>query len=310
MTNTLQIATSSKNKRIVFFGNERLVSGLKKTEAPILQGLISRDYTVVAIVSHHTESNSRNQRELEVAKIAKQHNIPLFLPGNPSDIASELKALNADIAILVAYGRIIRQEIIDIFPQGIINIHPSLLPRYRGPTPIESAILNGDTETGVSIMQLSAGMDEGPVYAQETLILTGTETKFELYSKLLPLTEQLFFDTLPAILDESLQPQPQDPTQVTYSHLFTKADSVFHPHALSANEAERKVRAHLGFPKTKFTIFHQPVIITKAHVVHQKEIPLDIECRDGNFLRIDELIAANGKTMAAQAFMNGYAAGA
>lgn len=310
MTNTLQTATSSKNKRIVFFGNERLVSGLKHTTAPILNGLIERGYTVVGVVSHYNYSQSRNQRELEVANIAAKHNIPLFLPNNPSEILNELRELKANIAVLVAYGRIIHQEVMDVFPQGIVNIHPSLLPRYRGSTPIESAILHGDTETGVSVMQLSPGMDEGPVYAQQPVILKGTETKFELYQQLQVISEQLFFDIFPSILDNSLQPQPQDPTQATYSQLFNKQDGILDPATTSALEAERKVRAHLGFPKTKISLFGQSIIITKAHISHQKKTPLDIECRGGAFLSIDELIGPSGKSMDAQAFLNGYAAGA
>ncbi len=310
MTNTSQIATSLKHKRIVFFGNERLVSGLKHTTAPILNGLIERGYTVVGVVSHHSESKSRNQRQLEVAEVATKHNIPLFLPNSPSEILNELRSLKPDIAILVAYGRIISQEVMDVFPQGIVNIHPSLLPRYRGSTPIESAILHGDTETGVSIMQLSPGMDEGPVYAQQPIILKGTETKFDLYQQLQSISEQLFFETFPSILDNSLQPQPQDPTQATYSQLFNKQDGSLDPATTSALEAERKVRAYLGFPKTKTTVLGQTIIITKAHVSHQKKTPLDIECRGGAFLSIDELISQNGKSMDTQAFLNGYAAGA
>jgi len=130
--------------RVVFFGNERLVSGLQQTDAPILRGLIERGYDVVAIVSHHSETRSRKERELEVATIARDHGIPLLLPSKPAEILEQLITFNADIAVLAAYGRIIGQKVIDIFPLGIINIHPSLLPRYRGPTPIETALLNGD----------------------------------------------------------------------------------------------------------------------------------------------------------------------
>mgnify|MGYP004417313072 CR=1 FL=1 len=310
MIKTSQPATSSKNKRIVFFGNERLVSGLKHTDAPILHGLIRQGYNVVAIVSHHTEGKSRNNRELEVAAIAKTHAIPLFLPENPSDILSTLRDLQADIGILVAYGRIISQEVIDTFPLGIINIHPSLLPRYRGPTPIESAILNGDTETGVSIMQLSRGMDDGPIYAQEVISLKGTETKIDLYNKIVDLSERLFFEILPSILDGSSQPHPQDRTEVTYSQLFKKSNGMLEPSSLTALEAERRIRAYTGFPKTKLTILNHSAIITKAHITTEKKTPLDVEFRDGAYISIDELIGPSGKTMTKEAFLNGYAAGA
>lgn len=307
MTNTSQVVTSSKT-RIIFFGNERLASGIASTDTPILRGLIEHGYDIAAIVSHHADGNSRNNRKLEVAKIAEKHNIPLLLPDRPSSIKDELIAFGAEIAVLVAYGRIIPQSIIDIFPKGIVNIHPSLLPRYRGPTPIESPILNGDAKTGVSIMQLSSGMDSGPVYAQQQISLTGKETKFELYDQLAAASTTLFFETFPNILDNSLQPTPQDESQVTYCQLLQKSDGVLDPEHMDATQAERKVRAFLGFPKTKLAVLDQQIIITKAHVSSQQKTPLDILFQDGAYLSVDELIAPSGKTMTASAFLNGYAA--
>lgn len=307
MTKISQAATSLKNK-VVFFGNERLTSGLPQTTTPILCGLIERGYDVVAIVSHYSDTRSRSNRPLEVAKVADEYSIPLLLPNRPADINDELVALGADIAVLVAYGRIIPQSIIDIFPKGIVNVHPSLLPKYRGPTPIEAPILEGDTKTGVSIMQLSSGMDSGPVYAQTTVPLAGTETKFELYDMLVTASTSLFFETFPKILDGSLQATSQDDTQATYCQLLQKEDGFLDPTQVTAKNAERKVRAYLGFPKTKLVISGQQVIVTKAHVTDQQKTPLDIQFRDGAYLSIDELIAPSGKMMSADAFLNGYAA--
>lgn len=308
MTNTSKTTkTSGTNKRLVFFGNERLVSGLKHTDAPILRGLIKAGYDIAAVVSHHSDGASRNNRELEVAEIAKAHDIPLLLPNKPSEIINELRALNADAAILVAYGRIIGQSVIDLFPHGIINIHPSLLPKYRGPTPIESAIINGDTQTGVSIMQLTAGMDEGPVFAQATVDLKGFETKFDLYDVLAKQSATLLFDTLPQILSGELAPQEQQ-GEPTYSHLLDKNDGRLDPSSITATQAERSVRAYLGYPKTKLTVLGQPVIVTKAHISSEQKTPLDLMCQDGEFLSIDELIGPSGRSMSGTAFLNGYAA--
>lgn len=298
----------NSSKPLVFFGNERLVSGLKTTNAPVLRALIEHGYTIAAVVSHHSDGKSRTNRELEVAQVAAEHNIPVLLPNRPSEIRDELTALGAEAAILIAYGRIIPQSVIDIFPKGIINIHPSLLPKYRGPTPIESVIASGDKETGVSIMQLTAGMDEGPVYAQVTVPLTGAETKFDLYEKLSSTSVGLLIDVLPKILDGSLQPTAQDDSKATYSQLLSKADSKLDPTSVTAAQAERNVRAHLTFPKTKTTITGHDIIITKAHVAQEAKTPLDIECRDGAFLSIDELIAPSGRIMSGEAFLRGYAA--
>ncbi len=251
--------------KIIFFGNERLVSGLEKTNAPILKGLINRGYDVVAVVSHHSSSSSRNQRQLEVAEIAKDHHIPLLLPNRPSEIIDELKALGADIAVLAAYGRIVSQQVIDIFPRGIINIHPSLLPQYRGPTPIESVLSHGDSETGVSIMQLSAGMDEGPVYAQATLAVDDNEKKFDLYARIVSLSTELFFDVFPRIIDGSLSPTPQDDSGATYSKLIQKSDGIIDWHK-PAVQIEREICAYAGWPQSSTTLGGMDVVITDAQV--------------------------------------------
>lgn len=294
------------SETIIFFGNERLVSGLKKTDAPVLSGLINRGYDVKAVISHHSDSRSRNHRDLEVAEIANQHNIPVLLPSRPADIIDEIKSLNADAAVLVAYGRIIPQRVIDLFPKGIINIHPSLLPKYRGPTPIESAILSGDSETGVSIMQLTAGMDSGPVYGQIKLPLSGTETKFDIYKDLSQKGANLLFELLPSILDGSLQPTPQDNSKATYCQLLEKSDAWLTPDSLTAAAAERRIRAHLGFPKSKIKIVNHEVIITRAHVSDSQKTPLDLLCQDGAYLSIDELVAPSGRIITGQQFINGY----
>jgi methionyl-tRNA formyltransferase len=222
------------------------------------------------------------------------------------EIYAELAALNADAAVLSAYGRIIPQEVIDLFPAGIINLHPSLLPKYRGPTPIESAILNGDTETGVSIMQLTAEMDAGPVYTQATLPLTGKEDKFELYQKLSTIGTQLLLDSLPAILSGELKPVPQS-DNATYCQLITKQDGIMDWNK-SASRLEREVRAYAKWPKSRAILGTKEVIVTKAHVASERKTQLDIMCAD-TFLSIDELIGPSGRTMSAKDFLNGYAAG-
>ena len=294
--------------RVIFFGNERLVSGLSHTDAPVLMGLIKHGYDIQAIISHYSTSRSRNQRSLEVAEIGRRYDIPVLLPHNPIDIMNQIIEYNAEIAVLAAYGRIIPQQLIDVFPKGIVNLHPSLLPKYRGPTPIESAIENGDSKTGVSIMQLTAGMDAGPIYAQKSIQLSGTETKFDVCDTLSQIGADLLLSVLPKIIDGSLQPTPQDSSKATYSQLLHKSDALLNTDHLTAIEAERKIRAHLEFPKTKITISDNTIIITKAHVSQTQQSLLDIKCKDKNFLSIDELIAPSGKKMDRASFLRGYAA--
>ncbi|USN96408.1 MAG: methionyl-tRNA formyltransferase [Candidatus Nomurabacteria bacterium] len=300
--------------KIVFFGNERLVSGLEKTSAPILCGLIERGYDIAAVVSHYTFGKSRNNRELEVAEIAKTYGIPLFTPSKPAEIAQELNELHADIAVLVAYGRIVSQEIIDMFPKGIINIHPSLLPRYRGPTPIEATILNGDDRAGVSIIQLTAGMDEGPIYSQKSLNISGTETKFELYKKIEETVTPLFFEVFPKIIDGTLKPEPQNNNEASYCKLIQKSDSRVDWNK-SALEIEREIRTFLGWPQSKTNLGKTEIIITKAHVV-SGDLPIGKAVRQDrntllvgtskDLLSIDALKPLGKQEMPISAFLAGY----
>lgn len=298
------------SSKLVFFGNERLVSGLKSTDAPVLRGLIERGYDIVAVVSSYNEGTSRNSRTLEVAEIAKAHNIPLLLPTRPGDIEDDLKEMGADAAILAAYGRIIPQRIINVFsPIGIINIHPSLLPRHRGPTPIETTIVAGDTTAGVSIMQLTAGMDEGPVYGQASIPLVGNETKFDLYDTLSHRGATLLFDLLPDILSGALKPKVQETAGVSYTTLLTKEDGKLDPLTDDAYACERKVRAYLGFPKTVLRVQNNDVIVTAAITTNEKSPgELVIECADNTLLRVVELIAPSGKKMSGSAYLRGYSA--
>lgn len=300
------------NKRIVFFGNERLVSGLESTDAPILRGLIERGYQVVAVVSHYSDSKSRNQRPLEVAEIAKKHDIPLYLPARPSEISDEIRSLKPDAAVLVAYGRIISQAVIDLFPLGIINIHPSLLPEFRGPTPIESAILNGATTTGVSIMKLSAGMDDGPVFAQQEITIAN-DTKQELYSKVVDSSTALLFSVLPSILDGTLQPKAQNDAKATYSKLIEKSDGIIDWNK-PAVAIERQIRAYAGWPQSKTTLAGIDIVITQASV---NELSLQVGTIDvgknrltvgtgDKSLDILTLKPAGKKEMPVQAFLSGY----
>ena len=296
-----------KQSRLVFFGNERLVSGLKRTEAPLLNGLIERGYDIAAIVVNQADTTSRNARELEVASLAKQHNIPVLSPAKPSDIIDELTNLKADAAILSAYGRILSERVINVFnPVGIINIHPSLLPKHRGPTPIESTILEDDKLAGVSVMQLTTGMDEGPVYAQSSFATTGNETKFELYEKLSETGASLLFDTLPDILVGKLKPKPQSDTDVSVTSLISKQDGLLDPQTDDAPTLVRKIRAYQGFPKPKLNLYDNDVIITSATTVdsNQKNT-ITLPCTNDTWLRIDSLIAPSGRQMDARSFLNG-----
>ena len=291
----------STSTKIIFFGTEDF-------SLAALNGLIEADYTIAAVVTKPDSKKGRGQKltPSKVKILATRHNIPVWQPEKLKDITEAVKALAPAIGILVSFGKIIPQQIIDLLTPGIINVHPSLLPRYRGPSPIESAILHGDPQTGVSIMQLSAKMDAGPVYTAKLHPLIGDETRPELYQTLATIGTDLLLENLPGIIAGALHPTPQDEAAATYCQLLRKEDGTLKPENSSAKEAERQVRAYLNYPKTRHTIRGHTVIITKAHTSDNGSTPLDIKCKDGNFLCIDELIAPSGRVMSSAAFLRGY----
>jgi methionyl-tRNA formyltransferase len=295
MTNT--------SETIIFFGTEDF-------SLTALRGLIEAGYTIGAVVTKPDSKKGRGQKLVppSVKVLATEYNIPVWQPTKLKEITENIQSLGNVTGVLVSFGKIIPQSTIDLFTPGIINVHPSLLPKYRGPSPIESAIKNGDKETGVSIMQLSAEMDAGPVYSAQTHELKGTETRPELYHALADAGTNLLLEVLPSIMDGSLQPTPQDDSKATYCSLLQKEDAVLDLSALSATDAERRVRAHIGFPKSKLSVNEHPIIVTKAHISSQQKTPLDFVCRDGAYLSVDELIAPSGKLMDAESFLRGYAA--
>lgn len=299
--------------KILFFGNERLGTGLSTT-APTLRALIEAGYEITGVVVAQNDSGkSRNARELEIVQVADKHGIPVFAPAKLSDIAEDLQAMEAEAAVLVAYGKMVPQSIIDLFPVGIINIHPSLLPKHRGSIPIESVILRGESETGVSLMQLVAKMDAGPVYKQQRISLHGDETKQALANRLQQLGVELLIKHLPDILDGSLQPQPQDDTAATYDERITKEQSQL-DFTRSATELERQVRAYTGWPRSRTTLGNIDCIITAAHVVAgegstgelwRDGMQIGIYCSQ-DILVFDTLLPAGKKEMPASSFIAGY----
>ena len=299
--------------KILFFGNERLGTGLSTT-APTLQALIAEGYDITGvIVAQKDIGKSRKSKEQEIVQLAESHNIPVFAPTKLADIRDDLVAMKAEAGVLIAYGKMVPQSIIDIFPNGIINIHPSLLPLHRGSTPIESVILRGDTKTGVSLMQLAAEMDAGPVYSQTTIELNGDETKQVLADELQRLGAEMLIRDLPKILDRTLLPTKQDDSLATYDGRISKADGLldFNRPALTL---ERQIRAYASWPRSRTSINGMEVIITKAHVmpsgasigaVVNNNGQLGIGCSEG-ILIIDELMPVGKKVMSASAYINGY----
>lgn len=301
-----------RSKAVVFFGNERLATGVS-TDTPVIKSLLKSGYSIKAIVSHYERGRSRNTRGLEIARVADENGIPLLLPERLSDIQGQLVGYEAVIGVLAAYGKLVPQSIIDIFPEGIINVHPSLLPLHRGPTPIESVILDGSASTGVSIMGLVKEMDAGPIYAQQTMPLTGKETKQSLADTLSQAGAVMIIDVLEQIYNGKVRSVKQNDSRATFDSLITKESGVLDFNK-PAFRLEREVRAYLGWPQSRTTMAGREIIVTKAHVVSgYGEIgSIWVEGKQAGFytskdiLAIDTLKPAGRSEMTTEGFLAGY----
>jgi len=209
--------------------------------------------------------------------------------------------------ILASFGVMIKSDVLDLFePEGILNIHPSLLPKYRGASPIESAILNGDQSFSVSIMKLVKAMDAGPIYYQTTITPEDPnrpDLKAHLYKTLsekgaIWLSENL--NSLPV-------PTPQDDQKATFTQKLDKSLSFLAPETDSALKTLKKIQAYQGFPKPKYTLLGTNCIILAAHPLKQGETALlPLKCQNGQILSIDSLQPENKRPMDAKSFLNGY----
>ncbi len=303
------------SKTILFFGNERLATGVT-TQTPILKQLVLNGYDVKAmVITPRQNHSSRKPRQLEAVEFASGHGIQIIEAAKLRDQLKALETYNAEVAVLAAFGKIVPQEVIDIFPRGIINIHPSLLPKHRGSMPIEGPILTGEKETGVSLMKLVKEMDAGPVYDQVKIPLNGSESKQELSDRLGELGAIRLIELLPGILDGWVLPKPQSTDGISYDSRITAEMSAM-DFRKTAALLEREIRAFLGWPRSRTIIGQKPVIVTSAHALAETTdlLPGKFSNINGELavgtaqglLVIDKLIPVNSKEMSGKDFLRGH----
>jgi methionyl-tRNA formyltransferase len=270
-------------------------AGTPEFAVPYLDGLfIDADFSVLAVVTQPDKPSGREQllTASPVKLEALKHDIKVFQPDKlraDQDIIAEVKQLNPDLLVVVAYGQIIPQDFLNIFPEGCLNVHPSLLPKYRGASPIQNTILNGDTETGVTIMLMDEKMDHGPILAQSYYQLSGTETNESLHQDLAQSGVPLLITTLKDFLAKKIIPQQQDHEQATFCRIIKKEDGAidFSDTALSI---KNKIYAFYPWPAThgeldgKRIKFFPPVKIieqqAKPGEIFKLETALAIGCSD------------------------------
>ena len=231
--------------RVVFFGTPDF-------SAKFLESLIDDSFfDVVAVVAQPDALVGRKKilTSPPTKVIAEQRGIPVFQPTKLKDLVFQdaLKALSPDLGVIIAYGRILPPGVIDLMPKGLINVHPSLLPRWRGPSPVQAAIAAGDAMSGVSIMKIDAEMDHGPILRQIEIPVAETETPQTFFDKVVAQGVPVFLESLKEYIAGKLVSQAQDDSLATYCKLLTREDGKINWRE-SAEVILRQARAYTPWP--------------------------------------------------------------
>lgn len=296
-----------------------LYAGTPEFAVPALSALIESAHEVVAVYTQPDRPAGRGRRltPSPVKQLALDAGLPVRQPATLKDAAAaaELAAWDADLLVVAAYGLILPPTVLDAPRQGCVNIHASLLPRWRGAAPIQRALLAGDTHTGISIMRMEAGLDTGPVYSLTPLAIDAADTGGSLTARLAALGAEALLAALPAILDGSAPPTPQDEAAATYACKLTK-DEARIDWARPALELERAVRAFDPWPVAQAQLGDEVLRIWAAcvpvdastggepgRVLAAGARGIDVATGDG-VLRITELQPPGKRRMAARDFLN------
>jgi len=257
---------NKKQNKILFFGTPEFA-------AIVLEMMIKSDFKPSAVITEPDKPAGRKQilTPSPVKQIALKYSLPIFQPEKLPEIANQLRLLNPDLFVVTAYGRILSSEILKIPLYGSLNIHPSLLPKYRGATPIQAAILNGDESTGISIILMDEKIDHGPILAQQELKISKI-TYPELSIKLAVLGTNLLIDILPKFLAGEIEPAAQNHKKASFTKRIGKQDGKI-DWTKSSQEIERMIRAYQIWPGT-FTVIksESTVLNNKTLKIIQGEI--------------------------------------
>jgi methionyl-tRNA formyltransferase len=237
------MAESAIEPRVVFMGTPQFA-------VPSLRALVAGPYMLTVVTQPDRPAGRGGKLSAPPVKVAAEElGLPLMQPPSlrDPDFRSEMLALKPEVTVLVAYGEYVPPSLLDLPRRGSINLHPSLLPRWRGSTPIQSAILAGDRETGVSIILMDRGLDTGPLLAQRRVPIEPEETAPQLSARLAETGAALLAETLPLWLRGEIQPQPQDEAGATLTHEMRKEDGLISWHRPAA-EIARQVRALQPWP--------------------------------------------------------------
>jgi methionyl-tRNA formyltransferase len=298
--------------RIVFLGTPEFA-------VPSLQALVKSGHEMTGIFTQPDRPKGRGGEVAEspVKIAARRLGIPVYQPErirSPENLEI-IHGLAPEMMVVVGYGQIIPQTLINLPPHGILNVHASLLPKYRGAAPIQWAIANGEIETGVTIMQIDAGLDTGDILLQRSTPIGPHETAPELAARLAPLGAELLIEAIDQITNGTARPRKQDEQQATYAPLLKKEDGRI-DWTQPAGSIYNRLRGFKPWPGVYTTFRGQQLSVLGAKPAGAGSIPpgilqvhkghLVVGCGEGSILELHEVQPAGRKPMSAQAFINGY----
>lgn len=301
----------SVSLRIIFAGTPDFA-------ARHLDALLSSEHQIVGVFTQPDRPAGRGKKLMPspVKVLAEEKGIPVFQPVSlrPQENQQLVADLQADVMVVVAYGLILPKAVLEMPRLGCLNVHGSLLPRWRGAAPIQRSLWAGDTETGVTIMQMDVGLDTGDMLYKLSCPITAEDTSATLYDKLAQLGPQGLLATLTQIATGTATPEIQDETQVTYAEKLSKEEALL-DWSLPAEQLERCIRAFNPWPMSYFVIEDQPVKVWKASVINSqaKAEPgtiieankqgIQVATAEG-ILNLESLQPAGKKAMNAQDLLN------
>ncbi len=300
-----------KSLRIIFAGTPEFASAH-------LQAILDSQHQVIAVYTQPDRPAGRGQKRMPspVKSLALEHSIPVFQPKSlkNEDTLKKLASLNADLMVVVAYGLILPQAILDIPKLGCINVHGSILPKWRGAAPIQRAIEAGDTESGVTIIQMDAGLDTGDILLKAFCPIHSTDTASDLHNRLIEMGQPALIQSLGDIASGSIHPEKQDDNLANYAYKMSKEEARL-DWQKSAQALNQKIRAFNPWPVAITTLDDMNIRIWEAMALEESstERPgtlikankngLDIACSEGT-LRIKRLQLAGSRAMTVQELLN------
>jgi methionyl-tRNA formyltransferase len=298
-----------KEGRAIFMGSPDFA-------LPVLDRLIQHT-DVVGVVTQPDRPAGRGKMLTPppVKELALAHQIPVIQPERLKDpnAKAQLEEWKADLIVVAAFGQILRQWVLDLPRYGCINVHGSLLPRWRGASPIQAAILHGDGQTGITIMRMDAGIDTGDMLAKQAMAIESDDTTVTLSARMAEMGADLLIDLLPRYLAGEINPEKQNDAESTYTGMIRKEDSILNLEQ-TAVELERKVRAYQPWPIARINLHDVTLGVLKATAITCSQavagIPYIINKSPAvgtasGLLVLDEVQPAGKKAMPGKAFLNG-----